>query len=337
MEEKIKIYVPQEINNILLKDMELFEMFKKDGSLNKNEFYNTLIVNYYEQFQENQSQLFNYINKTIINETDATDFEANDIASNILQYIDNNSYRLSNKKLEVTLSIKPTKKSIDTIDFIQNYYIVNTTLSSYFRNMFASYALLSQDKRERIIFKKEFELIEEAIKLDRKLYFLTKKSDSPHIASPYSISTSKEELFNYMLAEYNSLPYSFRISRMHNVVVLNEPRELSKEFLPLFDKMDKYGPQFAYKTDEIDNEIIIKLTERGQRMYKTFYLHRPKCSKIEDDNYYFNCSIAQASIYFSRFGRHALVISPKSLANELFNFHSSALKAYRRFNKENNN
>ena len=44
MEEKIKIYIPESVNNILLKDMERFEFFKKDSSLNKNEFYNTLFV-----------------------------------------------------------------------------------------------------------------------------------------------------------------------------------------------------------------------------------------------------------------------------------------------------
>ena len=37
MEEKIKIYIPESINNILLKDMERFEFFKKDGSFNKND------------------------------------------------------------------------------------------------------------------------------------------------------------------------------------------------------------------------------------------------------------------------------------------------------------
>ena len=30
MEEKIKIYIPDSVNNILLKDMERFEFFKKD-------------------------------------------------------------------------------------------------------------------------------------------------------------------------------------------------------------------------------------------------------------------------------------------------------------------
>ena len=63
MEEKIKIYIPESINNILLKDMERFEFFKKDGSFNKNEFYNTLIMNYYEQYQNQQSDLFNHIKK----------------------------------------------------------------------------------------------------------------------------------------------------------------------------------------------------------------------------------------------------------------------------------
>ena len=48
MQEKIKIYLPNDIYQIILKDMELFEFYKKDGSLNRNEFLNKLITNYYE-------------------------------------------------------------------------------------------------------------------------------------------------------------------------------------------------------------------------------------------------------------------------------------------------
>ena len=65
MEEKIKIYIPESVNNILLKDMERFEFFKKDGSLNRNEFYNTLILNYYEQYEESQGEIFSHIQEVI--------------------------------------------------------------------------------------------------------------------------------------------------------------------------------------------------------------------------------------------------------------------------------
>ena len=57
MQEKIKIYLPNDIYQIILKDMELFEFYKKDGSLNRNEFLNKLITNYYEIYSLNNEKL----------------------------------------------------------------------------------------------------------------------------------------------------------------------------------------------------------------------------------------------------------------------------------------
>lgn len=330
MEEKIKIYIPESVNNILLKDMERFEIFKKDGSLNKNEFYNTLIMNYYEQYQEGQSDLFNYIKQTVSDNTGCSDLQSSDIASMIVQFSDTKNNHLDERKLDVTISMKPTLRSAPTIDFIQSYYIRNMTLSAYFRNMFASYSLLPQDKRERIIFKENFDLIEEAIKNDRRVYFTTTNKNTPHYGSPYSICNSKEELFNYLLADYNGLPYSFRIGRMRNITVLNEPREISERNIYIFERMEKYGPQFSYEIKEPSGEIVVQLTERGKMMYRSMYLHRPQYSKIEGDCYYFECSGQQAYQYFSRFGRNALVISPRSLATDMLKFHAMADRAYKK-------
>ena len=59
--EKIKIAVPKEINQILDRDIESFEFLKKDLSLNKNSFINSLIIAYFEQFmkeKKNERELF---------------------------------------------------------------------------------------------------------------------------------------------------------------------------------------------------------------------------------------------------------------------------------------
>ena len=334
MEEKIKIYVPKSVNDILLKDMERFEIFKKDASLNKNEFYNTLIMNYYEQYQEGQSKLFNYIKETISSNIDCSNTLSSDVASMIVQYTDTNNFQLEERKLDVTLSMKPTSRSSATIDFIQNYYVKNMTLSAYFRNMFASYSLLPQDKRERIIFKNNFDLVEKAIEMDRKIYFTTTGNNNGHIGSPYMICNSKEELFNYLLTDYNSFPYSFRIGRIRNVEILNEPREFNERNMAIFEKMIKHGPQFSYDVKKDDEQIVVKLTDRGKRMYKSMYLHRPQYTKIDNDIYYFECSQQQAYQYFSRFGRHAIVIEPESLIEDLRKFYFSASRTYGKRSEE---
>lgn len=329
MEEKIKIYIPDTVNNILLKDMERFEFYKKDRSFNKNEFYNTLIMNYYIQYQEKNSDFYDQIKKTINNSINSSDFAVNNIASKILEYVNLKANNLDEQKSEVTLSIKPTKKTSDIFDFIENYCLGNSTLSSYFRNLFASYTLLPQDKRERIIFKQIFELLEEAIKTNRKIYFTTSSNNSAHIASPYALSNSKEELFNYLIAEYNDSPYSFRVGRLRKIVILNNPRSFKENNIEIFNKMIKYGPQFAYDNRKTYGEIQVSLTERGKQMYQSMYLHRPSYSKIENDIYYFDCSNEQAFQYFSRFGHNALVIKPEDLKDKLRKFYSMANTTYK--------
>ena len=328
MEEKIKIYLPDSINKILLKDMERFEFFKKDGSLNRNEFYNTLIVNYYEQYEESHSAVFNHIKEAIGKRSSLKDQDISDIAADILQYVDVKTYQLDRQKYDAAISMKPTRKSADDIDYIQSCLLGTSTLSNYFRNMFASYSLLPQDKRETIIFKQTFDLIREAIEEDRKIYFTTFSNDAPHIASPYSIANSKEELFNYLLCRYNDRPYSFRISRIKQVKILNETRELDEKIESIFVCMEKYGPQFAYDVRKPQELIRVSLSERGKKQYKSFYLHRPNAIRIDGDIYTFDCSSSQAFLYFSRFGSNALVLEPQSLASDLEHFYYLAQRKY---------
>ncbi|MBQ6477850.1 MAG: WYL domain-containing protein [Erysipelotrichaceae bacterium] len=334
MEEKIKIYIPESVNSILLKDMELFEFFKKDGSLNKNEFYNTLIVNYYEQYEENQSAIFSHIIGSISEKSSLTETEAKDIAADILQYVDVRTYQLDRQKYDVAIAMKPTRKSSDDIEYIQNCLLGNSTLSNYFRNMFASYSLLPQDKRETIIFKQNFDLIREAIEEDRKVYFTTVKNTAPHIMSPYTIASSREELFNYLIGNYKDHPYSFRISRIRQVKILNESRDMPEGLVRIFEWMEKFGPQFSYDIKKPRTPIIVRLTENGRRQFRSMYLHRPSPFKIEEDLYYFDCSRSQAFQYFSRLGSNATVLKPEDLADDLYRFYSMAERKYRKLVRE---
>ena len=328
MEEKIKIYIPESVNRILLKDMENFEFFKKDGSLNKNEFYNTLIVNYYEQYEENQSDIFAHIKESIQSSTSLSDSVISDIAADILQYTDVRTFHLDKQKFDTAISMKPTRYSSADIEYIQQQLLSHSTLSNYFRNMFASYSLLPQDKRETIIFKQTFDLISEAIENDRKVYFTTDSSDKPHIASPYAIANSKEELFNYLICKYNGHPYSFRICRIAQIKVLNESRDITDDMKAVFDDMIKYGPQFAYETSKPTVPIKVFLTHRGQQQFRKIYLHRPHPVKIEGNIYYFACSRTQVFQYFSRFGANAVVLEPKELRSDLHKFYAVAAKKY---------
>ncbi len=337
MEEKIKIYIPKSVNAILLKDMENFEFFKKDGSLNRNEFYNTLILNYYEQYEESQGEIFSHIQEIIRENTSLKSSVVSDIAANILQFVDVRNFDLSEQKYDIAIAVKPTKKSSADIEYIQSCLLADSTLSNYFRNMFASYALLPQDRREAILFKDTFEKIREAIESDRKIYFTTRKNEKPHIVSPYIISNSKEELFNYLICQYKSYPYSFRVCRIRQVKILNEGRDLNDGIQEIFDKMILYGPQFAYQVRKPAQTIKVLLTDRGKEQFKSIYLHRPQPSSIDGDIYSFDCSRTQAFQYFCKFGANALILEPEDLQADLHRFHGYASKRYSQLARTNKN
>lgn len=334
MEEKIKIYISNDMNKILLKDMELFEFYKKDHTLNKNDFLNTLIVNYYDSYQSKSNEMFENI-KEILSQNIIKKQQLETAAYDLIHYIDTKTYQLESVKLDVVISLKPTKKSSQIITYIQQCLLQGSTMSNYFRNMLASYTLLPQDKREQIIFKEQYEIITEAIKNKHKIYFTTKKNENKHIASPYALTNSKEELFNYVLTEYKGKPFTFRLSRIKKIIIQKESSTFSQDNIMIFEKMLKYGPQFTILRNE---EICVVLSEKGQEMYKNIYIHRPKPIRIEEDRYYFDCSRNQITQYFFRFGKHAYIESPRDLCEEMMLNYQIGYKGYsRKYNNINNN
>ncbi|MDO4499878.1 MAG: WYL domain-containing protein [Erysipelotrichaceae bacterium] len=327
MEEKIKIYIPNDVYQTLLKDMELFEFYKNDHSLNKNEFLNKLIVNYHSSYAESNSKIYEHI-KNNLKVLGMSDTIASSNASSITEFTTKQALDLDNKKLDVVISMKPTKFSSRTFDYVESFLLNGSSMSGWLRNLLASYVRLPQDKREKIIFKENFDAINEALEKNKMLYFVVKnKNGKKHRVSPFALSSSKEELFNYLIAQEHGKPFSFRVSRISNITVLNEQCNVSKNCSTVFEKMVKYGPQFTYSLDE-NEPIKIKLTERGKLMYERIYIHRPPYSEIDDNIYTFDCSTNQVTQYFQRFGRNAIILSPENIRNEMFNYYKDACNAY---------
>ena len=51
MTEKYKIYIPEEMRLRLLNDAELFDFYKKDGSVNLNGFLKELLLQYFDEYR----------------------------------------------------------------------------------------------------------------------------------------------------------------------------------------------------------------------------------------------------------------------------------------------
>ena len=323
MEEKIKIYVPQEIESTLTRDADFFEFYKKDRSLNRNDFLNTLISNYFDSYSHNDNTLSGKLEEIFRDEL-RDDSELSSVSARLLNAIKDYQYSSPDARSDVTISVKPTKKSAGIIDFIQANCLSDISLSGYFRNMFSSYCQLPQDRRERIIFKDKFDVISRAISENRMVYFTTSKSTERHEASPYAIARSQEELFNYLICIYNGSPFSFRMTRIQNVRILNKTASFSDEQKQLLEKT-RQVPQFAYTQKE---EICVRLTQRGINMFNKIYSYRPKPIRVLKDLYYFDCTQAQIYHYFIRFGKNARIIYPESLRLWFYNDYVNAVKQY---------
>lgn len=323
MEEKIKIHLTPYVYEILLKDCEAFEFFKSSGELNKNAFLSKLILNYYLSYQEKENTLISIIEKELITETK----EYKDITLRLVNKLNKLQTSLNKEKYSSLISYKPTKETQMALSYIEKYLLNGSSLSEFFRNLFSSYSSLPQDQREKIIFKTQYETILKAIKEDKKIFFTTKQGrGSNHESSPYSITTSKEELHCYLLTKYNNKCKTYRLNRIEEVTIINEKRDLVEEDINSFNRIIQHGPQFVYEEDE--STIIIKLTEKGKLLFRSHYIHRPIVDFIDGDYYYFSCAYSHIKTYFRRFGKEAYIVSPSILQKDFIKFYIQASESY---------
>lgn len=320
--EKIKIAVPESIIKIINRDAESFEFRKKDNSLNKNLFINTLILNYFETFSKREKEE----KESLLKEASNSGLDITQIDSFINKIVKRSSRDYKKKdQYSFYISFRPTKKSSYVIDYIENNLLLESTLSDYFRRLFYSYSALPQYQREKILFKEQYEKALEAIKNNKQVYVSTKNNlGNRTLMSPFAIAAVKEETYNYLLCKDGGYCRAFRLSKIQDCQIADLPVSFTKEDKNQFEKMIKYGPQYFYHSSDTEAEII--LTKKGQKLFNSLYVYRPIPDKIEEDHYFFNCSSDQLFQYFSRFGSECYVLKPRKLKNQLIDYYH---KSYR--------
>jgi predicted DNA-binding transcriptional regulator YafY len=329
MEEKIKLGVTSDILKVIDRDAVSFDFLKKDGSLNRNAFLNTLIVNYYKDFQEKEEKLYKAYQGVLKEKTSLEDGEIDDIASSFYGKEEDLNLGLKNEYYDEALSLKPVSSSASTISYIQSYLLHNSSLSSYFRRLLSSYSKLTQDQREKIIFKQHFDLLSKAIKEKRRVFLTTSSEQEPKLkVDPYALCNSLEETHYYLLCVKDRMAACLRVSRLKDVIVLSERCEFKDQKVnAVFDKMEKYGPQYTYQEGEVDSEV--ELTEKGEKMFSRLYTYRPVPYKREGRHLFFDCSYQQILQYFTRFGEEAFIRKPEILQMQMLDFYNRSSRSYR--------
>ena len=326
MTEKYKIYLSEDTKARLINDAELFEFFRNDGTVNLNCFLKELIVNYFEQYRKDNDELLNSVINELTTVKSLKSKDASVLAEKIIRTYINNKETGSGKSTVITLTV--SGESYNIIRIIENNLLQDNSMSGYIKDMFLSYLSIPRHKREEIIFKETYEMINRAIAESRVLTFTStfSKNKGPVHVEPYLIATSKEEQFSYLLChgyKYSN-DHTFRISRMRNVFITTDTFVRNKAVLERLTDIGMRHPHAAAP----DTHAIIRMTERGKQMYRMIVKNRPAVSSINKDNFIFDWPEMQLEDYFRRFGKEAVVLKPRRLKDKLRKYYTEAVDAY---------
>ena len=324
MTEKYKIYLSEDTKTRLATDAELFEFTRENGTVNLNGFLKELIVNYFDQYRSDNEELLGNVLGELTSVKALKPKDANILADKIIRTYINNKEQLPGKSAVITLTVSGASYNI--IKIIENNLLKDNSLSGYIKDMFLSYLSIPRSKREEIIFKESYYTINKAISEGKLLSFSSRGHDHKVIVEPYLIATSKEEQFSYLLChdQRQKKNRSFRISRLSNVFVTSHTFTKDKK---IEDELIRKGTRSPYSMSE-DIHAVVQMTERGKQMYTMIVKNRPYVTYIDGDLYHFDWPEMQLEDYFRRFGKDAVVISPKSLRTKLKNYYFKALEAY---------
>ncbi|MCR4778799.1 MAG: WYL domain-containing protein [Lachnospiraceae bacterium] len=325
MTEKYKIYIPEGMKNRLMNDADLFEFYKKDGSINLNSFLKELLVNYFDEYREKKEHLLNDIANDLNKHLSLSPSEAELLADKVINtYMKSDIYK-NERSTTVTLTV--SGRSLDVCRSIENNLLLEKSMSQYINDMFASYLSIARNNREKIIFKETYEDLVTAIRQKNVITFSS--SSAPKLVfsiKPYILAASKEEQCNYLLCTDTSrgLLRTFRISRITSLFITSKRFDEDEDVKTKLQEIALRSPQSASQV--IDAEVF--LTDRGIDKFRVIVKNRPDVLKKEGNIYYFKWPRMQLEEYFARFGHDAIILKPKECRNSMKNFYRKALEAY---------
>lgn len=330
MTEKYKIYIPEEMHLRLLNDAELFDFYKKDGSVNLNGFLKELLLQYFDEYRKTKERLLDTILSDLSAFSSISREDADAIADKIMNSYMRNTEFKSERNAAITLTV--SGRSLDIMHSIENNMLSRVSLSQYLNDFFSSYLSISRKDRERILFQDIFEELNTAIRKNSIVRFTS--TSAPKViftVQPYCIAASKEEQCNYLLCLDNEtgIPRSFRISRIRALYsssdkfIPNESRKLELR------EIAGRSPQSTSKG--IEAEVL--LTEKGLQKFHFITKNRPDVLKKEGNTLYFNWPKTQLEEYFHRFGKEAVILSPDDCRESMRIFYKKAWEAYRKKEK----
>ena len=330
MTEKYKIYIPEEMRLRLLNDAELFDFYKKDGSVNLNGFLKELLLQYFDEYRETKERLLDTILSDLSAFSSISREDADAIADKIMNSYMRNTEFKSERNAAITLTV--SGRSLDIMHSIENNMLSRVSLSQYLNDFFSSYLSISRKDRERILFQDIFEELNTAIRKNSIIRFTS--TSAPKViftVQPYCIAASKEEQCNYLLCtdHASGIPRTFRISRIHALFTSSDkflPDESRKAEL---QEIAGRSPQAASKSVEAK----VLFTDKGMQKFHLVTKNRPDVLRKDGNTLYFHWPRLQLEAYFRRFGKEAVILEPDECRESMRFFYKKAWEAYRKKEK----
>lgn len=180
--------------------------------------------------------------------------------------------------------------------------------AEFWRILFFNYLNNLKHIREKILYKKNFEDLEAAIK-DEKMIRIKYKGEFREV-HPYFIKTASGEDRSYLFCycTKNNTHRNYRIANIRDIFISKNNTEFFDQ--QYIDGVDKnFDPFLSY-----GRKVTIRFTEAGKAIYERVTYNRPKVlEKLDEDKWIFQCTNKHAKVYFPQFMSEIEILEPQNL------------------------
>lgn len=345
--DPIKIIIPEDLFDGLQKDALIFETNKNDDEkIVMNTFINHLIYGYFYHYRDEVSGQSQRIREILRPYIDTPQKLEDAVRSLNEERMEKESQNLRTERTKA-LHFRAVAKTDSIISDLNDHMLeIRETQARYYRSMLYSYSRLPIYEREKVIYQDTAELLNRACESKREINFtIRNKKRKVHKAVPYKLVHGQDERHNYLLCqeinEITNKPFavSYRLCRIMNPRIIGIEGKIDGQIKNYLDRMERLGPQHSINDDTIS---CVELSEEGRRSYMSIYNDRPILERMDPPDaygkrkYYFQCAQTQLFLYFRRFNPgEATILSPRSLADSIQEFHRSSLECSLQTRSEN--
>lgn len=177
--------------------------------------------------------------------------------------------------------------------------------------------------REKILFIKIFQVLEEGIKAERKVNI--KYNGEIRTINPYLIKVSSTEDRTYLFSycEKNRDFRNYRIANIEKVFLSKiKIQNINQEYINNINM--NFDPFLSY-----GKIVKIKINEYGKKLYEQVILNRPKVLEKDNNIWTLECSKRLAKIYLPQFTKHIEILEPLDLREWYINELKENLSIYK--------